>query len=673
MPLSATKQGFRPDIQGLRAIAVLSVIGYHAAIPGFGGGYLGVDVFFVISGYLIGGQIVREILRTGRLDFASFYARRARRILPASLTVIALTMLAALLLAPPLRATEIAYDAIAATLSAANLRFAIQGTDYLAGTTPSPFQHYWSLGVEEQFYILVPLVLLTLLIVLRSRPRAIVVAGVALTTVSFAVCLLWGTTSPWAYFALPARAWELGIGVFVAVIASRTNQLPPHWRHATAAGGGLLLLASGWLGSQPGFEHPGIGTLLPVLATSAIILSGELGHEASPALNRALGIRPAQLIGTLSFSLYLVHWPVLALAREHTPVGEILPPASLAIFAALSFPLAWLLWKFVERPFMHRQPNSVRERRPLIISGVATAAIVASLALAVPALATRPLTTDRVATNSATASELPAGTSYVPSNLRPLLIDAISDTGKLYSDGCQQITSASELKVCTFGPVDGAPVVLFGDSHAGRWFSALSSGFDGHPIRLITLTKSGCRSLESSAMWAGAENQSCVSWRTSAVQWLQHNPPKLLVLANHLGRSTSPDQLQISRWRAATESTVARFPTGMPVAILAETPEFGFSPPVCLSRHLYDAKSCSELRSIAVNSPVIDGVRLGAAEAGATFVDFTDWLCNGNRCPTVIGSTLVYTDEHHLSATFSTKLGDAVYAKLSPLIAKPGS
>jgi len=294
--------------------------------------------------------------------------------------------------------------------------------------------------------------------------------------------------------------------------------------------------------------------------------------------------------------------------------------------------------------------------------------LVVALTAAVPALAMRPLTSDQSAASGVTL--LPAGTATVPSNVHPLLRDIAADTGELYSNGCQQTTTAAELSVCTFGPSSGSTVVLFGDSHAGRWFPALRAAFAGHPVRLVTLTKSGCRSLETARTWSGAENQSCGSWRASALQWIQDNPPDLVVIANHIGFSDSPAKVSVSRWRDATQSTVARFPTGVPIAIIAETPEFDFSPPVCLSRHVDDAPVCSGLRTTVVNSSAIAGVRLGAAPAGATFVDLTDWFCNARRCPTVIGSTLVYTDEHHLSATFSKKLGPAVWDALSPLIAK---
>ena len=657
--------GYRPDIQGLRAVAVLAVLAYHAGIPGLEGGYLGVDVFFVISGYLIGGQLVREVASSGRLDFAGFYSRRARRILPASLTVIVLTVGAALFLTPPLREPDIAVDGIWSALSGANMRFAIQGTDYLTGTTPSPLQHYWSLGVEEQFYILAPLVIIGLFVALRARPRMLFAAGVLLAVVSFAICLGWGTSSPWTYFALPPRAWELAVGVLAAVVASRVARLDRRWREIGGGLGVVALLASGWLGSAPGFPHPGVGTLIPVLATAALILAGEPG-DGVPIANRALGVRPAQFVGTISFSLYLVHWPILELAQENSNSEVPLALWMRVVLALVSFPVALLLWRFVEQPFLRRRASGRRPRRSLIAAAVTTAVLVISLGAAVPALAQRPLTSGHIAPTG--VERMPVGTDYVPSNLKPQLENASADTGALYSGGCEPGTSISEFKVCSFGPTDGTTVVLFGDSHAGRWFPALQAAFANRPIRLITLVKSGCRSIESTKLWSGAVNRSCANWRVEALQWLKDHPPQLLILANHLGKSTSPASASESLWHSATLSSLARFPRDVPVAILAETPEFDFSPPVCLSRHLNDANACSESRAAAVTTPDIDGVRSAASQAGATFVDMTNWFCSTNVCPAIVGSTLVYTDEHHVSATFSAQLGPAIYAKLSPLI-----
>ena len=671
MPSQPPASGYRPDIQGLRAVAVLGVLGYHAGLPLFGGGYLGVDVFFVISGYLIGGQLLRELQTTGRVRFAGFYARRARRILPASLAVIAATVVAAWFLTPPLRLPGIATDGIWAALSAANLRFAIQDTDYLSGPTPSPLQHYWSLGVEEQFYVVVPLLLFALFAVLRRSSALLLAAGIVVAVASFAVCIAWGPSSAWTYFTLPARAWELGIGVLAAACAPVVARLATPWRALGSWVGAAGLLTSMWAGGLPGYPHPGVGTALPVLATAAVILGGQVAREPRdeclPIVNRALGIRPAQFVGAFSFSLYLMHWPVLALAQENSNSETPLPLAARSALAVLSLPLAWLLWRFVERPAMRIRVDAAHARRPLAVAAVAIAALVVPLTVAAPALAARPLASERTATLG--VDWQPSGTGFVPSNLTPSLADAAADTGELYRSGCQQGTSQSRLKVCSFGPADGAAVVLFGDSHAGRWFPAIRAAFTGMPVRVISLTKSGCRSLESAGLWSGAENRSCADWRASALDWLTQHPPQLLVLANHLGRSTGSATASEQHWHDATISSVARLPVGVPVAILGETPEFDFSPPVCLSRHLNDALACSESRSVAVDRADLDGVRTGATDSGAAFVDLTDWFCDASRCPTVIGSSLVYTDEHHLAATFSAQLGGPVFARLDPLVA----
>jgi len=216
---AAWSGAFRPDIEGLRGLAVLPVLLYHAAVPGFAGGYVGVDVFFVLSGYLITHLLVRELGATGDVSLAGFYARRSRRILPAAALVLVATLVGSALLLPPIRMPGVAVDGLWAALFSANIRFAIQATDYLqADRVPSPLLHYWSLGVEEQFYLLWPALLL---IVARRRPAVARRAGLlaaAVVVASFALSLhLTATDLPWAFYSLPARAWELGLGALLVL------------------------------------------------------------------------------------------------------------------------------------------------------------------------------------------------------------------------------------------------------------------------------------------------------------------------------------------------------------------------------------------------------------------------------------------------------------------------
>ena len=249
------KAGFRSDLEGLRAIAVTLVLLYHAAVPGFGGGYVGVDVFFVLSGFLISGLLLRELEATGTISLPSFYARRLRRLLPAVALLILVTVIASVVVLSPLRAGDVAADGVAASLYASNLRFAFQATDYLqAELAPSPLLHLWSLGVEEQFYLFWPALLLLAARTGSNRVRWVGILAGSVVVASFALSLwLTSASAPWAFFSLPSRAWELGIGALLAVGAARLAALPK----ALSAG-------AGWLGAGHGrrsrpdhrHEHP---------------------------------------------------------------------------------------------------------------------------------------------------------------------------------------------------------------------------------------------------------------------------------------------------------------------------------------------------------------------------------------------------------------------------------
>ncbi|EFG76431.1 acyltransferase, partial [Mycobacterium parascrofulaceum ATCC BAA-614] len=345
------RTGFRPDIEGLRAVAVIAVVLYHAGIPGVTGGYVGVDVFFVISGFLITGLLFREVSATNTVALGRFFAARARRLLPAAAVVGVVTAVGAAVVLPPLQARSVFLDGIASALYVGNYRFATQGTDYLTPHAASPFQHYWSLGVEEQFYLVWPMLIIATAWLVRRVPalRGATPYAVALGLVgaaSLAAAVLWTRTSPpWAFFSLPTRAWELAAGGLVALSIG-------HWRRlslltgAIAGWGGLALIVLTCTQLRAGTPYPGTAALLPVLGTALVVGGGSV--TGGLGAGRLL-CRPAmRAIGRISYSWYLWHWPVLLLmpALLGEPAGL---PARLAA-TAVSAGLAMITLHLVENP-----------------------------------------------------------------------------------------------------------------------------------------------------------------------------------------------------------------------------------------------------------------------------------------------------------------------------------
>ncbi|GIE96626.1 acyltransferase family protein [Paractinoplanes rishiriensis] len=355
---------FRPDVEGLRAVAVAVVVLFHAGVPGIGGGYIGVDVFFVISGFLITTLMLREVHETGNLSLLRFYARRARRILPASTVVLIAVTLAGYHWLGFLRGDEIASDARWAALFAANFNFAQQGVDYLTSqAAPSPLQHFWSLAVEEQFYFVWP-ALLALLIWLGLRHATPVVLGLAVAaSLGFSI---WQTGTTWSYFSPATRAWELGAGCLLALAAGRLTRIPPRIAAAMAGVGlaGIVVAALSFDSTTP---FPGYAAALPIVAT-VLVLAGR-----GDAL---LAVRPMQWLGRISYSLYLWHWPVLIVAEQ--AYGPLSGPARFWL-VLLSVVLAAITYACIENPVRHSRHL---RRSHLRTAVVAVLLILAPLAVA---------------------------------------------------------------------------------------------------------------------------------------------------------------------------------------------------------------------------------------------------------------------------------------------------
>lgn len=653
---------FRGDIQGLRALAVGLVVLYHGGLPFLSGGYVGVDVFFVISGFLITTHLLQRLERTGSVGFADFYARRARRILPASLLVVVLSVVAALVWMPPLLMKEVFFGAVATALYAPNILFGLQGTNYLAESTPSVFQHYWSLGIEEQFYLLWPLLLLLVVRFLPGRRRLTVILTL-LTAASFAAGL-WLTfeNQPWAFFGLPTRAWELAVGGIVAVVAlNRESVLPPRVSAVVGWAGVVGVVVAAFAYGET-TQFPGVAAALPVVATAAVILAGSGPAPYGPAA--ILSLRPLLFIGTISYSLYLVHWPLLVIPQAAVGFEHPLPLWITLALSLAAVPLAWVLYRWVETPARDaRWLTAFRPRRTLFAAAAASVLVVGLTTGSYALSAAKPL--HEAATVAASEpSDPPALTSFVPANLEPSLRAASDDQPPIYDDGCHLGFDATTPKDCVYGDPAAPRIALFGDSHASQWFPALWSYAQANGMSLEVHSKSSCPSVDAELLRNAVPYTACSQWREAVLERLAATPPAMVVLASYEKVSyASPSGDDVADWKAALDRTLSRIDA--PTVVMADTPDLGTTPSVCLSAHLDAALDCGRDRSTAVAQVYRDAEREAAQEHGAAFIDLTNYLCTTDECGPIIGDTLAYRDAHHLTATFSAELAGPLTRQLA--------
>ncbi len=690
---------FRPDIEGLRAVAVLLVLAYHARVPGLRGGYIGVDVFYVVSGFLITGLIVRELQSTGRVDLPAFYARRARRLLPAALVVIAITVIASAIVLPPLRMVDVAGDAAAAALYVSNIRFAAQATDYLqAELDPSPLLHFWSLGVEEQFYLFWPALLLLVAGRATSLRRIAVTVGVV-ALVSFALSIMWTSTeAPLAFFLLPARAWELAVGAGLALGAVWLARIPALLASASVAVG-LGLIGLGAILFDLATPFPGTAALLPVTGAALVILGG-LRQPLGP-LSRLVAIPPMRWIGGISYSLYLWHWPVLILPAA--TVGAPLPwPVRLGL-VGLTFLLAEASRRWIEDPIRHGRSTRLRPSRALAAAGamslvVAGVAFGAGRVAAPPQLAAAPgpivveLPTP-VPTQSPTAgssgspsspssppadpTRAPTPSGPVPDDLVPSLAEVRDDIPVIYADACHAEQRVTDPPPCVYGNPDASTtVMLLGDSHAAHWFPTLERLATERDWRFVSLTKSACPVADLPVYNTNFKREytECATWRQAVLARIADERPALVVISDSRGGQLLVDGGRIAStkrpdvWAAGLERAIRAIDeVAEHVLVIGDTPNPAGDPPVCLSDHLDDALACTTPSADALAPEWIATERDVTAETGATFIDPSAWLCPTEPCPAVIGRVLVYRDGHHMTTPFARALAPYLEPLLPPL------
>lgn len=613
---------YRPEIDGLRAIAVAIVVLYHADSQLIPGGFVGVDVFFVISGYLITGLLVAEWHARGRIDLAAFYARRVRRLIPALTLVVVSVMALALLLmgrhGAPFEQTGT--SALHALLMVANLYFERHSNGYFdAPAETMPLLHLWSLAVEEQFYLIYPALLLLLLWLV---PQGVARRLVALSVFSLLLAEFWVQHEPQrAFYQMPARFWELAVGGTIALVSTPAVAQPYHaWLGPT--GLVLVLAAAAFTPILPGF--PGVGAIPAVLGAGLIVLGVHHGATSGWAM-AWLRWRPVVGLGLISYSLYLWHWPLLAIdANTSLPRSSTAWRLGLCAFAVV---LAWLSWRFVETPF--RRSGASSPHRALVAGAGATAiAFMSVFALA---------SVDRVPPEARRMAEFARNDR--PADPHGCHFDEMALPTNLLRHDCRSVPEIEP----TFA--------LWGDSHAHSWAPffwkfAEATGKSASAATMNDCAPSGLRSDESNP---------CATLNELAMRWFEAGQVNTLVVALRwplAGDSLGQTQTPFTRQLDALDAALARLPHLPRVLVMGPLPTLRRTASTCITLGWESRCAMSrehfERASAAIWSALLE---LASRHSNVVLVDPTDFFCDNAECPVMRHGYALFCDSNHISAS----------------------
>ena len=616
-----------PHIQSLRALAALLVLIYHADL--LPGGYIGVDIFYVISGYLITNLLLREIQERKTIAFTAFYARRFKRLLPASFVVVITTGITGWALLPATYRAEFGRDLIAASTYISNFLFALWNADYQnLGTTPSPFIHFWSLAVEEQFYLFWPILIL---ILFRINGRKGVFYGVlAVASLSFIFSLYLTERSPvWSFYILPTRAWEMAIGALILFASDRSKKRffsKPQWGLVAV----LLVGISSFIYNE-NTAFPGTAAIVPVFATALLILS--MG-KWPPFLDKFSRRVTVQWLGKISYPLYLWHWPVLVIPKLY--LSRELNSFEIALAIVLILVLSDLTHRFIEEPLRYK---AMSNRKIYLSSLVATFASV-FLGLAIISS---------------------YNTSITSASGFTFDVEEVRQKPKNNIDGCHIHVGVTVAPKCEYGDTGSkTTIVLYGDSHAAQWLPALDIVGRKNGVKVISLTKSACPSAEVikelSSQYRIAD---CQAFRDSSIKRISQLNPAAVIMTG-MQPFTAPNSTIDSRdwWLAGEAKALSRVNSFTKYPIyLTDTPLPRIDIPTCLAE--MDREKCDTSRPI---SPEV--------AAGLIAINPTPWLCE-KTCPAVIDGIVVYRDKSHLTVAMSEYLAPQLEKELKRIGALP--
>lgn len=660
---------YRLDIQGLRAIAIALVVLAHANVAGFAGGFVGVDVFFVLSGYLISGLLLREKLSTGKIRYGRFLARRLRRLLPAMLLMlVTVIVLAALLLSAYESRMQTGAFVFAATWSS-NFYFALSDFDYFSALQAKDlFLHTWSLGVEEQFYIVWPgLIALALALVGAQRNpdrQKTFLLGLLATVfvVSLALCLHWANYDPLlGFYMMPARGWQFALGAIVFVCFHEFGSAQTHrdssaistLSNSAIAAVGILLMVGSAVLLSPNLNYPGHYALFPSIGAALVILAGSTGNSST--MIRVLASKPFVWVGDRSYSLYLWHWPVLLIGDAYGITGNALGVISLVAVALF---LAAISYRLIELPFWKGKFSNAAPWHTVSVSVVAVVIAIGGA---------QGLRTNVFGEPQVTAI---LG-DYSPRRDVPTIYDAGSK--------CDTWYSSADLEPCVIGS-NGAKhtAVLLGDSIGAQWVSLLSAVYLAPDWKVTVLTKSGCAIADQEYYYkaVGGMYDICTSWRESALSYIADIRPDVVFIG-----SSSQYDFSAQQWTEGVESILNSLSdVASRIVLIPGTPSLSFNGPSCIespyrfSLRLSDSRrECEEALVDDSSENVATYLSLAANKfADVHLLDLNDLVCPDRRCAAQkTDGLVVFRDARHLTETFIIAQVPEVQGRLDRLRVGP--
>ncbi|MGO4523690.1 acyltransferase family protein [Microvirga sp. 2MCAF35] len=655
-----SSSNYRPEIQGVRTIGALLVACFHiwgARVSG------GVDVFFVISGFLITGSLYKEVKRNQTIDVLAFWGRIAKRVTPTAYLVLCLTLLAALIWMPKSRQDGFLSEVFYSTFHLENVKLMMNSVDYLArGEAPSPVQQFWALSVQVQFYLVWPFVLLAVAVAARrariGAPAYIAtLSGILLTSLVYSILQTRADPSP-TYFDTLARMWEFALGGIIAIALPYVT-ISPIMRFIAGWIGLLAIVSCGFIFPRS-VHFPGYVALWPTIGAALVLLSG--GGTLTFGADRLLGSKPLSALGDISFAFYLWHWPVLIFALLISDKTQLGLQAGLQVIA-MSLCCAYVSSRWFERPI---QQSKIGKDRTWHVHAMA-AALAAPILLGAGLWTIHNDFSERFDAGSLAdypGGNVPASAETMMKPEVPLLptpAAAKLDNARIYREKCHQGPRPAEIIQCDYGKVDGATrtIVLVGGSHSAHWFPALEALAQRYGWRLVTITKSACP-FELNPDYTPA----CIEWNEHVIERLAELKPDAVFTTSTRSRRDGPDKDMAEGAREyVPEGYLAQWmrlaDKGLSVIAIRDNPWMLMSIPDCLEIRVSDMTRCSVYRKLMMDD-VDPAKRLERRPANVSFVDLTDRFCDRTKCYPISGNVLIYKDDNHITATFSRTLASTL-------------